>query len=79
MSCGIVDGTPVLDLDYIEDSGAQADANFVLTAEGGIVEIQGTAEDKPFSQDAFSELFGLARKGVGELAALQRAALDVTE
>ena len=71
ISCGIYDGTPVLDLDYDEDSEAQTDANFVMTGKGGIVEIQGTAEDAPFSEDEFMKLLGLARKGIGELVALQ--------
>lgn len=75
VSCGIYNGTPVLDLDYAEDSTAQADANFVLTGTGEIVEIQGTAEDAPFERAHFNELLDLAEKGVGELAALQRAAL----
>ena len=71
VSCGIVGGAPVLDLDYAEDSGADTDANFVLTGGGGIVEIQGTAEDEPFSEESFFELLRLARKGIGELVALQ--------
>ena len=75
ISCGIYQGTPVLDLDYAEDSNAQADANFVLTGSGGIVEIQGTAEEDPFSADEFQALLGLAQKGVDELVALQQAAL----
>ena len=77
VSCGIVKGTSVLDLDYEEDSTAEADTNFVLTAQGGIVEIQGTAEDAPFSEDQFMELLALARKGVGELTALQRTVLGL--
>ena len=77
VSCGLYKGTPVLDLDYAEDSAAEADANFVLTGKGDIVELQGTAEDKPFSEQNFLELFALARKGVDELAAFQRAALDI--
>ena len=77
VSSGLYKGTPVLDLDYEEDSAAEADANFVLTGNGEIVELQGTAEDKPFSEEYFLELFALARKGVGELAALQRAALGI--
>jgi ribonuclease PH len=77
VSSGLYKGTPVLDLDYEEDSAAEADANFVLTGNGEIVELQGTAEDKPFSEEHFLELFALARKGVGELAALQRAALGI--
>jgi ribonuclease PH len=75
VSCGIFDGTPVLDLDYDEDSNAEADANFVLTGKGGIVEIQGTAEADPFSEDAFLELLRLAKKGVVELSDIQTAAL----
>lgn len=77
ISCGIYNGTPVLDLDYVEDSNAQADANFVLTGSGGIVEIQGTAEHSPFSEEQFQSLLKLARKGIGELTALQKRALDV--
>src|SRR5690242_4871611 len=75
VSCGIVAGTPVLDLDYDEDSTADADANFVLTGSGGIVEIQGTAEKSPFSEAQFHELMTLARKGTAQLFAFQRAAL----
>jgi ribonuclease PH len=77
VSSGLYKGMPVLDLDYEEDSAAEADANFVLTGTGEIVELQGTAEDKPFSEKHFLELFALARKGVGELVALQRAALGI--
>ncbi len=74
VSCGLYRGAPVLDLDYAEDSAAEADANFVLTASGGIVEIQGTAEAEPFSDAAFQELMRLARVGVAHITALQRAA-----
>ncbi len=74
VSCGLVAGAPVLDLDYAEDSDADADANFVLT-EGGIVEIQGTAERAPFSDAQFAELMRLARLGTGQLYELQRQAL----
>ncbi len=77
ISCGIFDGQTVLDLDYAEDSNCQADANFVLTDEGGIIEIQGTAETKPFGEDRFHELFALAKQGVTELGALQRKALGI--
>jgi len=66
----------VLDLDYAEDSSCQADANFVLSHDGGIIEIQGTAEDKPFSEDQFASLLGLAKKGITELCALQRTAVS---
>ena len=75
VSCGIYGGEPVLDLDYPEDSNADADANFVLTADGGIVEIQATAEDKPFPAEQFDALLALARKGIGELTVLQLAAV----
>ena len=76
VSCGIYDGTAVLDLDYPEDSNAQADANFVLTGNSGIVEVQGTAEEDPFSRDLLNQLLDLAFKGVEELTALQRAAIN---
>ncbi|WP_102960399.1 ribonuclease PH [Mangrovicella endophytica] len=72
ISCGIHAGSPVLDLDYIEDSAAETDANFVMTGSGGIVEIQGTAEGTPFSQDELLSLLSLASKGIGELVAKQR-------
>ncbi len=75
ISCGLYKGQAVLDLDYQEDSNAEADANFVLTGSAGIVEIQGTAEADPFSREQFLQLMDLADKGVGELAALQRKAL----
>ncbi|WP_374657062.1 ribonuclease PH [Phenylobacterium sp.] len=73
ISCGVFNGTPVLDLEYEEDSNAEADANFVLTGKGDIVEIQATGEKRGFTQDEFEALFALARKGIGELCALQRA------
>ena len=72
VSAGIYAGEPVLDLDYAEDSEADADANFVMTGSGGIVEVQGTAETTPFSQEAFDQLMVLARKGIGELISLQK-------
>ena len=78
VSCGLFNGVAVLDLDYAEDSAAQVDTNFVLTAEGHFVEIQGTAEDRPFSQDSFDAMLSLARKGIAELAAIQKAALGLT-
>ncbi|THD64591.1 ribonuclease PH [Phenylobacterium sp.] len=74
VSCGVFNGTPVLDLDYEEDSNAEADANFVLTGKGDIVEIQATGEKRGFSEAEFESLFSLARKGIGELVILQRAA-----
>ncbi len=76
VSCGIVGGTPVLDIDYAEDSGADADANFVLTASGGIVEIQATAEKTAFAEAEFLELLRLARKGTAELFAAQTATIN---
>jgi ribonuclease PH len=75
ISCGIHDGVPVLDLDYVEDSGAGTDANFVMTGKGGIVEIQGTAEGAPFSQEDFTQLMDLAKKGIARLVDLQQMAV----
>ncbi|MFN8831468.1 MAG: ribonuclease PH [Labrys sp. (in: a-proteobacteria)] len=75
VSCGIYKGTPVLDLDYAEDSDAQADANFVITGSGGLVEIQGTAEGAPFSEEQFMTMLGLARAGIGSLVEKQKAAI----
>jgi ribonuclease PH len=72
ISCGLYNGSAVLDLDYAEDSNADADANFVMTGAGGIVEVQGTAETTAFSQESFDQLMVLARKGIGELIALQK-------
>ena len=74
VSCGVYNNTPVLDLEYEEDSNAEADANFVLTGKGDIVEIQATGEKRGFTQDEFEQLFSLARKGIGELCEAQRAA-----
>jgi ribonuclease PH len=74
VSCGVFKGVPVLDLDYDEDSNAEADSNFVLTGAGDIVEIQATGEKRGFTQAEFEALFSLARKGIGELCALQRQA-----
>jgi ribonuclease PH len=79
VSCGLVAGEAVLDLDYAEDSTAEADANFVLTRAGGIVEIQGTAEQAPFSQAQFLNLLKLARHGTARLIALQREALGLAD
>ncbi len=75
VSCGVFEGTPVLDLDYDEDSTAEADSNFVLTGSGDIVEIQATGEKRGFSRAEFETLFGLAEKGIGELFELQRRAI----
>lgn len=77
VSCGIYEGQAVLDLDYAEDSSAQADSNFVLTGLGGIVEVQGTAEERPFTRDQFQTLLQLAEKGVAELVAAQKKALGL--
>ncbi|MGQ3298554.1 ribonuclease PH [Reyranella sp.] len=75
VSCGLWEGAAVLDLDYPEDSKADADANFVLTGAGGIVEVQGTAEKDPFTEAQFLELLALAKKGIGELVSLQKLAV----
>lgn len=77
VSCGIHKGENILDVDYIEDSSAQADMNFVLTESGKIVEIQGTAEESPFDEDGFNELFKLAKKGIAELICKQKEALGL--
>ena len=77
ISCGIYKGYPVLDLDYSEDSSAEADCNFVLTGTGGIIEIQATAEKEPFSPRIFDELTNLAKCGVAELVRLQKTVLDI--
>jgi ribonuclease PH len=77
VSCGVFENQPVLDLEYEEDSQAEADANFVLTGAGDIVEIQATGEKRGFSRDEFEQLFSLARKGIGELIDLQKAAVAV--
>lgn len=75
VSCGIYKGVPLLDLDYPEDSEAEVDANFVITGTGGIIEIQGTAEQKTFSEADFTALLALAKKGVADLTAMQQAAI----
>ncbi|MET0337737.1 MAG: ribonuclease PH [Caulobacter sp.] len=74
VSCGVFNGVPVLDLDYEEDSNAEADSNFVLTGGGDIVEIQATGEKRGFSRAEFEALYGLAEKGISELFVMQRAA-----
>ena len=75
ISCGIHGGQAVLDLDYAEDSSAEADANFVLTGSGGIVEIQATAEAEPFGEERFTRMLALARGGIARLVQMQRSAL----
>lgn len=77
VSCGLYKGEGVLDLDYDEDSAAEADANFVMTGKGGIVEIQATAETDPFDQAQFDALLVLARRGIDDLIARQRAVLGL--
>ena len=75
ISCGIFAGQSVIDLDYLEDSAAETDANFVMTGSGGIVEVQGTAEGKPFSREEFLTLLDLATAGTAELVEMQKAVL----
>jgi ribonuclease PH len=75
ISCGIWNGTPVLDLDYEEDSKAETDGNFVMTGTGGVVEVQATAEGAPYSEQELIALLNLARKGTAELFAKQREAI----
>ncbi|UZE95913.1 ribonuclease PH [Alkalimarinus alittae] len=76
ISVGIYEGSPVLDLDYPEDSAAETDMNVVMTDKGGFIEIQGTAEGESFNQDEFDAMLKLARKGIDELFELQQAALN---
>ncbi|MBS0245951.1 MAG: ribonuclease PH [Proteobacteria bacterium] len=75
VSCGVFRGTAVLDLDYAEDSEADTDANFVMTGSGNIIEVQGTAEKEPFSEEQLLALLALARKGTGKLIELQKMAI----
>ncbi|MDX1001085.1 ribonuclease PH [Sinorhizobium medicae] len=75
ISCGIFASQPVVDLDYLEDSAAETDANFVMTGSGGLVEIQGTAEGKPFSEEEFASLMLLAKNGIAELIEMQKLAI----
>ncbi len=75
VSCGVHNGTAVLDLDYAEDSEADTDGNFVMTGNGNIVEIQMTAEKDPFSEEQLLALLALARKGIGKLVELQKIAV----
>jgi ribonuclease PH len=75
VSCGIFNGTPVLDLDYAEDSAADTDANFVMTGNSRIVEVQGTAEKTPFTEEELLSLLALAKKGVAKLVDLQKLAV----
>jgi ribonuclease PH len=77
ISCGIYQGSAVLDLDYDEDSAAETDANFVLTASGKVVEVQATAEEAPFPRAELDAMMALAEEGVGQLAQRQREALGV--
>jgi len=77
VSCGVVAGSPVLDLDYAEDSTAAADANFVLTGRGGIVEVQATAEAAIFAESEFAAMLALARSGIAGLLMLQKKALGL--
>jgi len=75
VSCGVVGGEAVIDLDYVEDSTADTDANFVMTGSGGLVEVQGSAEGAPFSETDLLQMMALARTGIGRLVALQKAAI----
>lgn len=75
VSCGIFASQPVIDLDYLEDSAAETDANFVMTGSGGIVEIQGTAEAEPFTQEQLLELLELAKNGISDLVSMQKEAV----
>src|SRR5690606_22524864 len=76
ISVGVYQGQPVLDLDYIEDSGCDTDMNVVMTGKGGFVEIQGTAEGEPFQRDAMNAMLDLAAAGIAELTTMQKAVLS---
>lgn len=76
ISVGVYQGTPVLDLDYIEDSDCDTDMNVVMTGNGGFVEIQGTAEGEPFSRNTMNQMLDLAAKGIAEIANIQQQALQ---
>ncbi len=76
VSVGIYEGEAILDLDYPEDSNAHTDMNVVMTEKGGVIEIQGTAEQDPFSEEEFSQMFALAKKGIGELIGKQKEVLS---
>ena len=77
ISVGVYQGTPVLDLDYIEDSDCDTDMNVVMTGNGGFVEIQGTAEGEPFARETMNQMLDLAAKGIGEISVIQQQALAV--
>jgi ribonuclease PH len=77
ISVGVYEGLPVLDLDYAEDSACDTDMNVVMTGSGGLVEVQGTAEGKPFSRAQLDDMLALAEKGIDRLIAAQRAALEI--
>jgi ribonuclease PH len=77
ISCGLVNGLALSDLDYLEDSAADVDANFVMTGHGSIIEIQATAEQSPFNDDQFNQMLTLAKASIAQLAALQRKALKL--
>ena len=76
VSVGIYKGTPVLDLDYAEDSNAETDMNVVMTADGRFIEVQGTAEGHPFSEDEMNQMLALAKQGINELSRRQTASLE---
>jgi ribonuclease PH len=75
VSCGVVKGEVVLDLDYAEDSTAETDANFVITGSGGLVEVQGSAEGAPFSESQLLAMLELSRRGIADLVRMQKASL----
>ncbi|HKC65263.1 MAG TPA: hypothetical protein VKB86_16600, partial [Pyrinomonadaceae bacterium] len=79
VSVGLVEGTPLLDLKYDEDSRAEVDMNVICTGDGRFIEVQGTAEGQPFTRGEMDQLLELARKGIERLVQIQRAALDQTK
>jgi ribonuclease PH len=75
ISCGVVNGSPILDLEYVEDSTAEVDANFILSGDGGIIEVQATGEKRPFSEEEYKQLYELAKKGIADLMRIQNEAI----
>ncbi|MFN8832563.1 MAG: ribonuclease PH, partial [Alphaproteobacteria bacterium] len=76
ISCGVISGKPMLDLEYLEDSDAEVDANFIMSSTGDLIEVQATGEKRPFTENEFTQLFTLAKKGIGELIQIQNAVLN---
>lgn len=76
ISCGIVNGVPMLDLEYVEDSQAEVDANFIMSGDSNLIEIQATGEKRPFSEEEYSHLLNLAKKGIADLLKIQKQVIE---